>query len=94
MYDGNKKTLGPVPSKTAPLKSSTRELFTVRDQQMERCLEHYSNLYSTQNIVSPSALDAIDCLPTMDELGAEPTVEDLSKVIDSLASGSDGIPLT
>ena len=45
--------------------------------------------------MSPSALDAVECLPTMEELDTEPTLEELSKAIDSLASGkapgSDGI---
>jgi len=56
--------------------------------------ERWNNLYSIQNIMSTSAVDAIDCLPTMDELDAEPTVEDFSKAIGSLASGNDGVPLT
>ena len=59
-------------------------------------MEHYSDLYSRENTVSPAALDVIECLPTMDELDSEPSVEELSKVIDSLASGkapgNDGIP--
>ena len=59
-------------------------------------MEHYSDLYSRENTVSPAALDVIECLPTMDELDSEPSVEDLSKAIDSLASGkasgNDGIP--
>ena len=46
--------------------------------------------------MSPSALDAVECLPTMEELDIEPTLEKLGKAIDSLASGkapgSDGIP--
>ena len=46
--------------------------------------------------MSTVALDVIDCLPTMDELDSEPLVEELSKAIDSLASGkapgNDGIP--
>ena len=46
--------------------------------------------------MSPAALDVIECLPTMDELDSEPSVEDLSKAINSLASGkapgNDGIP--
>ena len=96
MYDGIKKALGPKQSKTAPLKSSSGEIITNKGQQMERWVEHYSDLYSRENTVSPAALDAIECLPTMDELDSEPLVEELSKAIDSLASGrapgNDGIP--
>ena len=59
-------------------------------------MEHYSDLYSRDNTVSPAALDAIECLPTMDDLDSGPLVEELSKAIDSLASGkapgNDGIP--
>ena len=57
---------------------------------------HYSDLYSRENAVSTAAMDVIDGLPTMDELESEPSVEELSKAIDSLdsgnAPGSDGIP--
>ena len=41
-------------------------------------MEHYSNFYSRENIVSPSALDAVECLPTMEELDTEPILEKLS----------------
>eukprot|EP00105_Crassostrea_gigas_P021162 XP_011440210.1 PREDICTED: uncharacterized protein LOC105337258 [Crassostrea gigas] len=55
-----------------------------------------SDLCSTQNTVTVSALEATECLPTMDELDVEPTLEELSKTIDNLASGkapgNDGIP--
>ena len=54
------------------------------------------HLLQREHIVSPSALDAVECLPTMEELDTEPTLEEISKVIDSLASGkapgSDGTP--
>ena len=63
---------------------------------MEIRVEHYSDLYSRENTMSPVAPDGIECLPTMDELDSEPSVEELSKAIDSLASGkapgNDGIP--
>ena len=49
-------------------------------------MEHYSSLYTIQEIVSPSAVDAVDCLPAMDELDAESTVEDVSMATDNLAS--------
>ena len=96
MYDGIKKALGPMQSKTAPLKSATGEVITDQGQQMERWVEHYSDLYSRENTVTPSALGTIKCMPIMEELNAEPTVDELSKVIDSLAAGkapgSDSIP--
>ena len=50
-------------------------------------MEHYSDIYSRENTVSPSALDAVESLPTMAEVDTEPTLEELSKAIDSLASG-------
>ena len=96
MYDGIKKALGPMQSKMAPLKSATGEVITDQGLQMERWVEHYSNLYSRENTVTPSALGAIKCMPIMEELDVEPTVDELSKVIDSLATGkapgSDSIP--
>ena len=45
MYDGIKKALGPTQSKTASLKSSSGEIITDKGQQMERWVEHYSDLY-------------------------------------------------
>ena len=94
MYDGIKKALGPSLNNTAPLGSSTGEIITDRGHQLERWLEHYSDLYFIENIMSPLALDAVECLLTMEELDTDPTLEELSKAIDSLASGkaSDGIP--
>ena len=47
--------------------------------------------------MSPSPLDAVEYLRIVEELDTEPTLEELSKAIDSLAfgkvPGSDGIPL-
>ena len=63
---------------------------------MERWVEHYSEIYSRENSVVDSALDAIEPLPIMEDLDAKPTLEELSKAIDSLACGkapgTDGIP--
>ena len=106
MYDGIKKAVGPIVRKMAPLKSTSGEMaplkstsgekLTDRDQQMERWVEHYSELYSRETVVTNAALNAIRDLPMMEELDNEPTVEDLSKAIDSLscgtAPGCDSIP--
>ena len=96
MYNGIKKALGPMQSKKAPLKSATGEVITDQGWQMERWVEHYSDLYSRENTVTPSALGAIKCMPIMEELNAEPITDELSKVIDSSAKGkapgSNSIP--
>ena len=52
MYDGIKKAIGPVQRLTYFIKSSTEDLLTDNKEQMERWVEHYSNLYSRQNNVS------------------------------------------
>ncbi len=83
-------------NKAAPLKSASGEKITDKNQQLERWVEHYSELYATENIVSAHALDAIDDLPVIEGLDLVPTLENLSKAINSLSSvrapGSDGIP--
>lgn len=96
MYDGIKQVLGPTQKKSAPLKSTAGEVIQDRAKQMERCVEHYSELYSKENAVTEDALDAIECLPELEELDSEPTIKELSKALDSLsagkAPGNDGIP--
>ena len=52
MYDSIKKALGPTLNKTVPLRSSTGEVITDRGHQLERWVEHYSDIYSKENIVS------------------------------------------
>ncbi|XP_063605235.1 uncharacterized protein LOC134780428 [Penaeus indicus] len=96
MFDGIKKAVGPEVKKTAPLKSATGEIITDREQQMKRWVEHYSELYSRETVVTDAALDATDDLPVMEELDQVPTLDELSKAIDMLPSGkapgSDSIP--
>ena len=91
MYEGTKKATGPAPSKSAPLKSKTGEVITDQAKQLERWVEHYLELYATD-----ATLAAIPDLPVMEELDTPPTEEELSKAINSLASGkspgSDSIP--
>ena len=63
MYDGIKQALGPTQKKTAPLKSATGEVIQDREQQMEHFVEHYTELYAKENVVTEDALSAIECLP-------------------------------
>ena len=65
MYGGIKKATGPSVNKTAPLKSKSGEVITDKAKQLERWVEHYSELYSRETVVHQSALDAIDRLPLM-----------------------------
>ena len=63
---------------------------------MERWVEHYTELYVRGNVVTEDALNAIECLPELEELDRELTIDELSEALDSLASGKapgkDGIP--
>ena len=89
-----KVALGPQPCKVAPIKSKSGDLIHDKKQQLDRWIEHYSDLYSVerhldQNVQLPS-------LPVMAELDDEPSIDELSKAIDVLSSGkapgSDAIP--
>lgn len=66
------------------------------DQQMSRCVEHCSNLHSRETIVTDNALSSTADLPVMEQCDSIPTIEELSKAIDSKqggkAPGNNGIP--
>jgi len=96
MYNGIKTATGPTATKTAPLRSKTGEVITDQGKQLERWVEHYLELYATQNVVTDAALDGLPSLTVMEELDALPTEEELSQAMDCLscgkAPGKDGIP--
>ena len=60
---------------------------------MARWVKHYLDLYSR---VSQKSLGTIEDLPVLEELDAEPTIEEISKAIDAMSSetapGEDSIP--
>ena len=78
------------------MQSAAEEVLHGRDEQLGRWVQHFSLLYSRQNVVTDAALQQMESLPTMDDLDNEPTIEELSKAITAMASwkapGSDGIP--
>ena len=61
-YDGIKKAVGPTIFKSAPLKSKSGDIISDKNKKLERWVEHYSELYSRENTVSQSPLDAINVL--------------------------------
>ena len=61
MYDGIKQALGPMQKKTASLKSATGEVNQDREQQMERWVEHYTELYARENVVTESHRRCPEC---------------------------------
>ena len=59
MYDEIKQALGPSQKR---INIPTGEIIQDRAQQMERWVEHYSELSARENMVSLEALNATDCL--------------------------------
>ena len=93
MYKGIEKAAGPPTSKIARLNVKTDETISDPSQQLDRWVEHYLELYATQNEVSSSALDSIPDMPIMEELDLLPTIEELHKALaNRKAPGADGIP--
>ena len=74
----------------------TGEVITDQSMQLQRWVEHYLELYSTQNIVTDTALNALPGLSVIEELDNTPTLEELGIAINSLACGKalwkEGIP--
>ena len=97
MYEGIKKACGPVIKRSAPLKTLTGEVITDKKQQMDRWVEHYLELYSSETKLADNALNAIEALPTLDHLDTLPTITEVKCAINELASGKapgkDGIPI-
>ena len=85
-YDGIKKAVGPTIFKSAPLKAKSGDIISDKTKQIKRWVEHHSKLYSKENTISQSALDAIERLTILQELDDPPSFEDVSKAIDQLFS--------
>ena len=85
MYAGIKNATGPSVTKSVPLKSKSGEFITDQKKQLDRWVEYYLELHSTQNVVTDAVLGSISLLPTLVELGEEPSMQELSKAIDFLS---------
>ncbi|KAJ8369375.1 hypothetical protein SKAU_G00094030 [Synaphobranchus kaupii] len=83
----SKRYLDHHPHTTALLKSPFGETITDRSKQLDRWVEHYSELYASDNTVSEAALCHVERQPAMEELDMEPTTEKLSKALNNLTCG-------
>ena len=54
---------------------------------MERWVEHYLELYSTENTVSEEALNSIQLKPIVVELDSELTASEIEKAINGVGNG-------
>ena len=97
MYAGIKTAIGPTIKKTAPLRSKDGVTLTKRADQMNRWIQHFSDLYGTER---PYTAPAIDKAPSMEimevELDDEPHFTEMEAVVARLsnnnASDRDAIP--
>ena len=64
---------------------------------MERWVQHYSELYSRENVLTEESLNNIKSLPVLEDLDSEPTFAEIKAALDSLPSGKtpgkDNIPV-
>lgn len=97
-YSLLKVALGPSISKSAALKSKEGLPIVDKSQQLERWVEHYSDLYARADLTRQHAElhNYLPALSVMWELDAEPTQEELRNAIAMLPNGKspgeDGIP--
>ena len=95
-YNLMRKALGPTPTKVASLKTMRGEPIEDTKEQLERWVEHYSNLYSKDVPANPDLEEALPTFPEATELDQEPTEQELTDAINALATGKspgeDNIP--
>ncbi|KAI8495103.1 hypothetical protein Bbelb_270890 [Branchiostoma belcheri] len=96
MYSLMKVALGPRVSKTAPLKTKEGEAITDKTKQLDRWVEHYSELYSKEIAEKPRLEEVLPAYPELAELDAMPEESELLEALSALPSGKapgqDGIP--
>ena len=87
MFKGIKKAIGPTQTKCAPLKIANGEIIQDKAKQLRKWVEHYSQLYSCQNLVSTTALNQINRLPKTPEEDNARTLGELLGAIKDVSSG-------
>ena len=85
-YSGceRKQVLGPTPPLIAPLKDKNGNTLTVKAEQMNRWIEHFSFLYESEVPFDESTLYVMDQLPELAELDLGPTLDEVEKAIKML----------
>ena len=96
LFTAIKSTYGPPQCSVAPLKSASGEM--IKDQQgiLHRWVEYLSDLLNRVNPVDPNFADRLPTLPTLNQLDAVPSFEEVGDACRNLknnkAAGPDGMP--
>ena len=95
-YEGIKKVNGPIRSSICPIKDAQGTLLKDNTKILKRWAEYYCDLLNSSRPSDQSVIEQLPQLPTVHQMDAPPTMEELKKAIDSLKSGKapgpDGIP--
>ena len=79
--------------KPAPLKSKSGVLLYDKLKKLERFVENYTDLYSTDSLVSKRSLEQIPQVMPLSDLDAEPNFKDIDNSIAcNKAPGQESIP--
>ena len=85
MYAGIKTAIGPAVKKTAPLRSKDGIALTKRANEMNRWIEHFSDLYSMERPYTAPAIDKVPSMEIMEELDDEPQFTEMEAVVARLS---------
>ena len=95
MYQGMKRCIDPVKRAAVP-KDLQGNILTGKQQKLERWVEHYGIPYARLSDINEAVFVTLPQFEIMEDLSAEPTLEELQKAINSIpvnkASGNDSVP--
>ncbi|XP_041976468.1 uncharacterized protein LOC121731180 [Aricia agestis] len=87
VYDGIKWALGPMMKKTAPLKDANGDVIADIMKQLDRWVEHYTDLYSRPVSLHPGAEHGMPKLDTWIVLDSLPSAEEFNVAVSQLKNG-------